>query len=175
MMALMEKQDLMTTNPAHFTYFWCRAVFMLSVSSFALQRPAPPHPIVLVGIRDCCGANLVIPLLEKPRSRGEDSPGAGLDTFSWRMSRMHLCWLTSTVIPSTRGWVRPPPIIMFSICICRGANMGRTPGFFPKPTGSGRVEHCVGRRTRESCFSGRVRATYGLNVSFVVWSVKACV
>lgn len=53
--------------------------------------------------------------------------------------------------------------------------MGRTQAFFHKPTGLRRGECCIGRRTEDSCFSGCVRAAYGLNVSFVVWSVKACV
>lgn len=47
--------------------------------------------------------------------------------------------------------------------------------FLPKSIGSGRAQRCVGGRTGESCFSGCVRAAHGLNVSFVVLSVKACV
>lgn len=51
-MTLMEKQDLMTANPAHFTYRatfganWCLRR-QLGLSSFALQCPAPPHPLRL--------------------------------------------------------------------------------------------------------------------------------
>lgn len=88
---------------------------------------------------------------------------------------MYLCCLTSVVVPNTCGWAYPPPIVMFSICIFRGVNVGKTQGFAPKPTGLGRDERCVGRRTGESCFSGCVRVAYELNVSFVVCSVKACV
>lgn len=46
-MTLMEKQDLITANPARFTYRaafgaeWCCAVTV----AFAQQCPAPPHPI----------------------------------------------------------------------------------------------------------------------------------
>lgn len=53
--------------------------------------------------------------------------------------------------------------------------MGRNQGFFPKPTGSERDEHCLGSGTGKSCFSGCVHLAQGLNVSFVVWSVKTCV
>lgn len=46
-MTLMEKQDLMTANPAHFTYratFSAECVCAVSLS-FAQRCPAPPHSI----------------------------------------------------------------------------------------------------------------------------------
>lgn len=39
--------------------------------------------------------------------------------------------------------------------------MGRNQGFFPKPTGSERDEHCLGSGTGKSCFSGCVHLAPG--------------
>lgn len=182
-MTLMEKQDLMTAHFTHRATFgagWClRCQFGLS--SFALQRPAPPHPTRVSlnqGLLQSKSRDSLAGETQEQR-RGQSRCRSG----HLRLEDVqHAPLLSHEHCDSQHVWMGPSTTHrhVFHLHFQRSQH-GEDSRFLPQthrfgePTGSGGDERCVGRRTGESCFSGCVHAAYRLNVSFVVWSVKACV
>lgn len=165
----------MTANPIRFTYrgaFGANCClccpFGVPGSASQCRSPAPPHPV---------SARLNLGLLRSKSS----NPLAG---ETQEMRRGHSTCRPGCLQPelfhelynsqaNTCRWARPLLPSHFPFVFRDEPAWGRLK--VSSQIHRFREGSALRRRTGESCFSGCVRAAHGLNVAFVVLSVKACV
>lgn len=174
-MTLMEKQDLMTANPIRFTYrgaFGANCClccpFGVPGSASQCRSPAPPHPVsarLNLGLLRSKSSNpLAGEIQEMRRGRSTCRPGC------LQPELFHELYDSQA---NTCRWARPLLPSHFPFVFRDEPAWGRLK--VSSQIHRFREGSALRRRTGESCFSGCVRAAHGLNVSFVVLSVKACV